>query len=59
LATPLGTRREDPSDQSSIVGSKDNFDVSLSNIIELTMEALSAKDQQKIEEHKEQLMKEA
>jgi hypothetical protein len=39
--------------------SKDSFDVSPSNIIELTMETLSAEDQQEFGEHKEQLIKEA
>jgi hypothetical protein len=59
LATPLGTRREDPSDRPSMAGSKDYSDVSLNNIIESIMETLSTEDQQKFEEQKEQLIKEA
>jgi hypothetical protein len=42
-----------------MAGSKDSSDVSPSNIIEPTMENLSTEDQQEIEEHKEQLIKEA
>ena len=42
-----------------MVSSKDGSDVSPSNIIELTKETLSAEDQQKFEEHKEQKIKEA
>jgi hypothetical protein len=36
-----------------------HYDVSPSNIIEPTMETLSAEDRQEFEEHKEQLIKEA
>jgi hypothetical protein len=43
----------------SMVGSRDHFNVSPGNIIEPTMEILSAADQEKFEEHKEQLIKEA
>jgi hypothetical protein len=39
-----GTSREDLSDRPPMAGSKDNSDVSLSNIIEPTMETLSAED---------------
>jgi hypothetical protein len=39
--------------------SKDSSDVSPSNIIEPTMETLSAEDQQEFEKHKEQLIKQA
>jgi hypothetical protein len=56
---PLGKSREDLSDHPSMVGSKDSFDISPSNIIEPTMETLSAEDQQEFEEHKGQLIKEA
>jgi hypothetical protein len=42
-----------------MTSSKDNFNVSPSNIIEPTMETLSTKDQQEFEEHKEWLIKEA
>jgi hypothetical protein len=42
-----------------MVVSKDNSDVSPSNIIEATWETLLAEDQQEFEEHKEQLIKEA
>jgi hypothetical protein len=42
-----------------MVGSKDNSYVSPSNIMEPTMETLSAEDQQEFEEHKEQLITEA
>jgi hypothetical protein len=38
---------------------KDSSNVSHSNIIEPTMEILSAEDQRKFEEHKEQLIKKA
>jgi hypothetical protein len=43
----------------SMAGSRDHFNVSPGNIIESTMEILSAADQQEFEEHKEQLIKEA
>jgi hypothetical protein len=42
-----------------MVGSKDSSDVLPSNIIEPTMETLSAEDQQEFEEHKEQTIEEA
>jgi hypothetical protein len=42
-----------------MASSKDSSDVSSSNIIEPTWETLSAEEQRKFEEHKEQLMKEA
>jgi hypothetical protein len=42
-----------------MAGSKDYSDVSLNNIIESIMETLSTEDQQKFEEQKEQLIKEA
>jgi hypothetical protein len=42
-----------------MAGSRDHSDVSPSNIIEPTMEILSAEDQYEFEEHKEQLIKEA
>jgi hypothetical protein len=57
LATPLATSREDPSDRPPMADLKDNSDVSPRNIIEPTMETLSAEDQQEFEEHKEQLIK--
>jgi hypothetical protein len=42
-----------------MAGLKDSSDVSPSNIIEPTMETLSTEYQQELEEHKEQLIKEA
>jgi hypothetical protein len=42
-----------------MVGSKDSSVVSSSTIIKLTWETLSAEEQLKFEEHKEQLIKEA
>jgi hypothetical protein len=41
-----------------MVGSRDHSDVSPSNIIKLTLEVLSAEDQQEFKEHKEHLIKE-
>jgi hypothetical protein len=40
-------------------GPKDHSDISPSNIIELTMEALSAEEQHEFKEYTEQLIKEA
>jgi hypothetical protein len=59
LATTLGTSHIDLSDRSSKAGSRDNFDVSPSNIIEPTWETLPAQEQLQFEEHKEQLFEEA
>jgi hypothetical protein len=42
-----------------MTGSKGNSYVSPSNVMEPTMETLSAEDQQEFEEHKEQLITEA
>jgi hypothetical protein len=42
-----------------MANSKNNSDVSLSNIIEPAMKNLSAEYQQEFEEHKERLIKEA
>jgi hypothetical protein len=42
-----------------MAGSRDSFDVSPSNIIELTWETLPADKQFQFEEHKEQLIQEA
>jgi hypothetical protein len=42
-----------------MTSSKDHSNVSLSNIIETTMETLSTEDRQEFEEHKKQLIKEA
>jgi hypothetical protein len=42
-----------------MVGLKDHSDISLSNIIEPTIESLSGEDQQEFEEHKKQLIKDA
>jgi hypothetical protein len=41
-----------------MTGLKDSSDISHSNIIEPTMETLSAEDQGEFEEHKEQQIKE-
>jgi hypothetical protein len=53
--TPFGDSVGDLSDRPSMAHSKDNSDVSLSNIIE----PLSSEDQQELEEHKDQLIKQA
>jgi hypothetical protein len=45
LVTPLRTSHIDLSDQPSLAGSRDNSDVSPSNIIEPTWETLSADEQ--------------
>jgi hypothetical protein len=42
-----------------MAGSRDSFNVSTSNIIELTWETLQAEEQLEFEEHQEQLIKEA
>jgi hypothetical protein len=42
-----------------MAGSKDSFNISPNNIMEPTMETLSAEDQREFEEHKAQLIKEA
>jgi hypothetical protein len=49
----------DLSDRPSMAGSRDNSDVSPSNIIEPTWETLSADEHHQFEEHKEQLIQEA
>jgi hypothetical protein len=59
LATPLGKTHINPSDRSSMAGSRDSSDVSPSNIIEPTWETLPADEQLQFEEHKEQLIQEA
>jgi hypothetical protein len=59
LATPLGNTRLDPSNRSSMAGSRDSSEVSPSNIIEPTWETLPADEQLQFEEHKEQLIQEA
>lgn len=42
-----------------MAGLKDHSDISPSNIIEMTMESLSAEGPHEFEEHKKQLIKEA
>jgi hypothetical protein len=42
-----------------MAGNKDNSHISLNNIIEPTINSLSAEGQQEFEEHKKQLIKEA
>jgi hypothetical protein len=59
LATPLGTAHIDLSDRPSMASSRDNSDVSSSNIIKPTWETLPADEQLQFEEHKEQLIQEA
>jgi hypothetical protein len=59
LTTPLGTSHEELLNLPSMAGSKDSSDVSSNNIIEPTMETLSAEYQQEFEEHNEQSIKEA
>jgi hypothetical protein len=53
----MGTSHEELSNRPSMVVSKDSSDISPNNIIEPTMETLSAEDQKEFEEHKEQLIK--
>jgi hypothetical protein len=59
LATPLGIAHIDPSDRPSMASSRDNSNVSPSNIIEPTWETLSTDEQLQFEEHNEQLIQEA
>jgi hypothetical protein len=58
LATPLGTSHIDLSDRPSMAGTRDNPDISTSNIIEPTWETMPADEQLQFEEHKEQLIQE-
>jgi hypothetical protein len=51
-----GTTHIDPSDRPSMAGSRNNSEVSPSNIIEPTWKTLSADEQLQFEEHKEQLI---
>jgi hypothetical protein len=58
LVTPLGTIHIDLSDRPSMASSRDNSDVSPSNIIEPTWETLPADEQLQFEEHMVQLIQE-
>jgi hypothetical protein len=59
LVTPLGNTHLDPSNRTSMAGSRDSSEVFPSNIIEPTWETLPADEQLQFEEHKEQLIQEA